>query len=528
MSALDKPSYRVTVAPGQSLLLTAWFRASTVGRSCRLTLLYHNGAGNSLGSTVGNVITDSNAGWLQASVSSVVPTDAAKVSVLLEVLGTGAGEAHYIDRIMLLRPNDGIAPTQEIDSFELVRVDNFDRLNITNSDPDAWDLIIGSAQAGWGNGTYNSSAVSTLDGRLIVNGTIDGRTGGLKWKGSRRFGAWEARVRVPAGCSCYHPVFRLRANGPHGETDVAVPSPYGNIDFIEVFQDAARLNNRMSAYQPANSATFRLTAAVDMTGWHIYRVEWTPKFIACFIDGARVFYTEDPTFMPVGEVQPEIRLDWWSAEGATSGASLEVDYIAEYKLSRDFVTTVSLPTQGQHVPFVDYDVGDWIGVEKHELENIALGIEEFSIVPMRIMAISVGVDSSGVPSVELTLQSILQLYQQRVQAQIDKLGAGLVSNSPVASPIPIARVKYDTTVGDAVNFTYVVRHGMNTQSVIVQVFMAQSPFTLLDPQPTIKVSDKNTVSLTFIGTPPDNPDPSKPIPPNTPPAENAYMVVVRA
>jgi hypothetical protein len=79
-------------------------------------------------------------------------------------------------------------------------------------------------------------------------------------------------------------------------------------------------------------------------------------------------------------------------------------------------------------PFIDYDIGDWIGVA-----SIRPG-QTSTVDRYRVMAIAVEVDSDGQATVELTLQSLLDFREKALEREltsiINKIGDGSLPTLP--------------------------------------------------------------------------------------------------
>jgi hypothetical protein len=79
--------------------------------------------------------------------------------------------------------------------------------------------------------------------------------------------------------------------------------------------------------------------------------------------------------------------------------------------------------------FLDYGVGDWIGIENTETGNIDA---------WKVVGIAISVSEEGETDLELTLQSRLELLAERLKFQIEKLGgssnsAGVVVSNPITA-----------------------------------------------------------------------------------------------
>lgn len=87
--------------------------------------------------------------------------------------------------------------------------------------------------------------------------------------------------------------------------------------------------------------------------------------------------------------------------------------------------------------FVDYGVGDWIGIENPETGNIDA---------WKVVGIAVSVGDEGDTDLELTLQSRLELLAERLKFQIEKLGgssnsAGIAISNPVTAATILQQAK---------------------------------------------------------------------------------------
>lgn len=95
------------------------------------------------------------------------------------------------------------------------------------------------------------------------------------------------------------------------------------------------------------------------------------------------------------------------------------------------------PDQPGRRVFVDYGVGDWIGIENPETGNIDA---------WKVVGIAISVDEEGFSDLELTLQSRLELLAERLKYQIEKLGgssnsAGIAISNPVTAATLIQQAK---------------------------------------------------------------------------------------
>ncbi len=78
--------------------------------------------------------------------------------------------------------------------------------------------------------------------------------------------------------------------------------------------------------------------------------------------------------------------------------------------------TIQVPySEPQRRPFIDYDIGDWIGIAQYTPGRSSV------VDPYRILAITISVDADGQPTVELTLQSKLDSLQQNLQREMTRV-----------------------------------------------------------------------------------------------------------
>ncbi|MGI5168079.1 glycoside hydrolase family 16 protein [Spirillospora sp. CA-253888] len=206
-------------------------------------------------------------------------------------------------------------------------------------DPRAWEAYDGPGHAG--KGRRSPDAVTVRDGVLTITGTRDGTTGGLSWlPGAQKTGRWEARVRMNRACACYHPVLLLwPVRGGGG------PAPKGGggeVDYMETVDDGRRQSTFFFLHFGPEKENWQLDARVeaDMTQWHAFAVEWTPRGMSGFIDGRRWFHATDPAVLPPGPMGQAVQLDWFPEDAARTAddvprdtpATLEVDWIRMYRL----------------------------------------------------------------------------------------------------------------------------------------------------------------------------------------------------
>lgn len=180
------------------------------------------------------------------------------------------------------------------------------------------------------------------------------------------------------------------------------------------------------------------------------------------------------------------------------------------------------------VLFEDYGIGDWIGIQNPNLTTVD---------SVRVVGASVTVDGTqDLVTVELTLETRIQLFVERMNVLLQKIGAsadaqvltapGAISQVVLQSPNSTAVNTYTQAIGDGNNTTgvtssFTIAHGLGTQNVTVTVrnnstgvFAVQVSGTPSAVGQYQAVSTSlNQVTLNFYST--------------TPPTLNEYTVVVK-
>jgi hypothetical protein len=102
--------------------------------------------------------------------------------------------------------------------------------------------------------------------------------------------------------------------------------------------------------------------------------------------------------------------------------------------------TVAANLEGKRV-FRDYDVGDWISIENIDSQG------NITVAPWRVVGIAVNVASDATTTVELTLQSRLELLAARLKQQVDNLSVSSAAGGTVlGSAINIATLLEQATL----------------------------------------------------------------------------------
>ena len=186
-----------------------------------------------------------------------------------------------------------------------------------------------SALTGWwvyngltqhGNRTPNQ--ITFADGIMTLNGDAAGNDAGIALGPGQMYGAWEVRVKIPAGAKNYDPVLLLWPDAENWPTG-------GEIDFMEIWNDGSRQAVNSVLHYGANNQQAGATMVVDATQWHTYAVSWTPTQITTYVDGTPIFTTTDTSTFPPGPMHLAIQLDKLGSD-ISAGAQMQVAWMKEY------------------------------------------------------------------------------------------------------------------------------------------------------------------------------------------------------
>ncbi|MDT5184662.1 MAG: hypothetical protein QOI29_2820 [Mycobacterium sp.] len=187
-----------------------------------------------------------------------------------------------------------------------------------------------SSLAGWavyngpghdGNGRRTPSAVSVANGVLTITADADGNSGGMAWSPGQLHGRWEACVKSSPAAEWYHSLLLL---WPDAE-DWPVG---GEVDFMEVVDPTRQFVDFYVHYGPDDNK-YKGTMQIDATQWHSYAVEWTPRHIVTYVDGASTWEMTNPVHLPPRRMHLCIQLDYFGGD-ASRGGSQMVDWVRQY------------------------------------------------------------------------------------------------------------------------------------------------------------------------------------------------------
>jgi hypothetical protein len=195
-----------------------------------------------------------------------------------------------------------------------------DEFNYTGA-PDAAKWKVYNSVGHAGNG-IRSPYQATVDGsKLVITGTADGTTAGMSAKfGRQQYGRWEVRT-AGSGDNEYHLVSILwpdSGNWPcDGEINYAETT--GDWNLIKFFHHYSCDNRQVSAAK-----------TLDVSQFHNYAVDWSPKGTVGYVDGVKWFETTDPAHQPPGPMHQTLQLDWFPDSTPDGPGEMRVDWVRVY------------------------------------------------------------------------------------------------------------------------------------------------------------------------------------------------------
>jgi hypothetical protein len=160
----------------------------------------------------------------------------------------------------------------------------------------------------------------------------------------------------------------------------------------------------------------------------------------------------------------EMYVNAGTALDSVTRGSVASAVLLQNKNPKNSIDVTVSPDQDGRTVFVDYNVGDWIGVEG----------SSNAVTAYRVKAISVSVDSSGSMTVQITLNTKSELFEEKMQKAVEKLGGGGSSSTvTAATPISVGIIAAaavglsnlddlaDVDVGSATEDQFIVFNGSN-------------------------------------------------------------------
>ncbi|GEL20853.1 glycoside hydrolase family 16 protein [Pseudonocardia asaccharolytica] len=218
-----------------------------------------------------------------------------------------------------------------------------DEFNYTGApDPSRWSVYGEGGSGGcWpghaGNGRRCVHAATVNGSALVQTGFANGDSAGMAAKLDRQYGRWEARVKsysTGPGSNTYHPLLLIWPTSDIWPED-------GEYDFWENAAPDGTCAGHFIHYPHPNMPVQQeggwcMTPGVDLGQWHNVAVEWTPEYIAGFIDGVEVYRYSGGAgpggrsciqCMPSGHLT--IQLDNFSGT-SMQPAKYEIDWVRVY------------------------------------------------------------------------------------------------------------------------------------------------------------------------------------------------------
>lgn len=178
---------------------------------------------------------------------------------------------------------------------QLVMQDEFD----TNGAPNSaiWGYDIGTGTNGWGNNelqfyTDRKENVTVQNGYLIITARKESYQGSpytsarllTKGKFEQAYGRFEARIRLPWGQGMWPAFWMLGA-----DIDTNPWPAAGEIDIME-FRGQEPSTVLGTVHGPGYSAGQAISKSYTLkndrfdTGFHVFGIEWTPKYVNFYVD----------------------------------------------------------------------------------------------------------------------------------------------------------------------------------------------------------------------------------------------------
>jgi beta-glucanase (GH16 family) len=222
-------------------------------------------------------------------------------------------------------------------------------------DPARWDYDLGGD--GWGNNelqhyTDREQNARVRDGMLVIEARQESFGGNdytsarlvSKGRGDFLYGRFEVRAQLPTGRGTWPAIWML----PTGQAYGGWPHS-GEIDIMEhVGHDPGVVHASVhtGAYNHRIGTQKTASTRVDGVGegFHVYRVDWTPREIRAYIDGEQVFAFANegsgPAAWPFDQpfhllLNIAVGGDWGGKEGVDATAfpaTMRVDWVRVHAL----------------------------------------------------------------------------------------------------------------------------------------------------------------------------------------------------
>jgi beta-glucanase (GH16 family) len=232
------------------------------------------------------------------------------------------------------------APPVDTGTYQLVWSDEFNGASIDGS---VWNFETGGN--GWGNHEqeyYQAANASIENGNLVITGkkevvgTNNYTSARMTTQGKKEFlyGRIEARIKMPVGKGFWPAFWMLGSN----INTVDWPAS-GEIDIMEHINDDSLIHG--TGHWDDNGHVYKGDKiASSPSGYHVYSIEWTDKYIKWFVDGIQ-FYESDITSSAKSEFRHAYFIllnfalggDWpgQTIDNSLLPAKMYVDYVRVYQ-----------------------------------------------------------------------------------------------------------------------------------------------------------------------------------------------------
>ena len=137
-------------------------------------------------------------------------------------------------------------------------------------------------------------------------------------------GRWEACVKSSPAAASYHSLVLLWPDAEDWPLG-------GEIDFMEIV-DPARQFVEFWVHHGPDDKREKGVVQIDGTQWHSYAVEWTPRRIVTYVDGAPRWEMSNPAHLPPRPMHLCIQLDYFGGDAGQGGLQM-VDWVRQYSLA---------------------------------------------------------------------------------------------------------------------------------------------------------------------------------------------------
>ena len=186
---------------------------------------------------------------------------------------------------------------------ELVWADEFDTDGAPN--PDNWVYDIGTGFNGWGNNelqyyTDRPENIVVQNGYLIITAREEAFQGSIytsariktKGKFERKYGRFEARIKLPSGKGMWPAFWMLGSNIEEDRDDDLSTFQWPFCGEIDIMENAGSKPTIISGaiHGPGYSGGEPILKEYDLvndrvdSGFHIYGVEWGPNYVNFYVD----------------------------------------------------------------------------------------------------------------------------------------------------------------------------------------------------------------------------------------------------